>query len=170
MTPYQQKVEFQDELLADQTVSRVYSNDRREWRTKLADGRVEWRDDTGASGVDELLGDRIVKRTVRGGEVIYGREQGFGRTLWSNDLLTVNRTDFGGRIGGILAAVTGAALIGGLVAPPIALSAEQEEALRQQQQRAQQSSGGGDAGGSSSDTNTEWSDGSDANDSDSDFG
>lgn len=163
-----QTVEYRDEMLADKTVSRVYNNNRREWRTLTADGRVEWRDSAGANGVDELLGDGIVKRTVAGGnQPIYGREQGYGRTLWSNNLLTVNQTSFSGRIGTALAAFGGAALIGGLVAPPLFLSASEEEQLRQQQ-RAQQSSGSSDSGDSGSDS--DWDDGGDTGTGDNDFG
>lgn len=164
-----QTVEYRDELLADKSVSRVYTNNRREWRTLTADGRVQWRDSTGASGVDELLGDGIIKRTIAGSQPVYGREQGYGRTLWSNNILTINRTSFGGRIGAVLATIGAAALLGSLVAPPLILSASEEEQLRVQQQRlAQQSSG--DSGGSSSNSDSSWDDGSDSGDADGDFG
>jgi hypothetical protein len=162
-----QTVEYQDELLADKSVSRVYTNNRREWRTLTAEGRVEWRDSAGTNGVDELLGDGIIKRIVVGGQPVYGREQGYGRTLWSNNLLTINRTSFGGRLGAALTAIGGAALIGGLVAPPLMLTAQEEEQLRQQRAAQQQSSGDG---GSSSDSDSDWDDGSDMGDADSDFG
>ena len=159
-----QTVEYTDELLADKTVSRVYTNHRREWRTLTADGRVEWRDNSGASGIDELLGDKIIKRTFADHQIVYGREQGYGRTFWSNGVLTINRTSFGGRIGALLATVGGAALIGGLVAPPLALSIAEEEHLRQQERAAQQS------GSSDSGSDSDWDDGGDAGDADGDFG
>ncbi len=160
-----QTVEYTDELLADKTVSRVYTNHRREWRTLAADGRVEWRDNGGASGVDELLGDKVIKRTFADNKIVYGREQGYGRTLWSNGILTINRTSFGGRIGSVLATIGGAALIGGLVAPPLALSLQEEEQLRQQQRAAQQQSSS-----DSSNSDSDWDDGGDTGDADSDFG
>jgi hypothetical protein len=167
-----QTVEYSDELLADKSVSRVYTNNRREWRTLTADGRVEWRDSAGTTGVDELLGDGIIKRTVAGGQPVYGREQGYGRTLWSNNLLTINRTSFGGRIGAALVAVGGAALIAGLVAPPRILSAQEEEQLRQQRAAQQQSSGdgGGSSSGGDSSSDSDWDDSNDIGDADSDFG
>ncbi|MEP6924962.1 MAG: hypothetical protein ABI954_10900 [Pyrinomonadaceae bacterium] len=165
-----QTIEYSDELLADQSVSRVYNNNRREWRTQTADGRVEWRDSAGASGVDELLGGGIIKRTVTGGQPVYGREQGYGRTLWSNGFLTINRTSFSGRIGTALAAIGGAALIGGLVAPPLILSAQEEEQLRQQRAAQQQSGGDGGSSGGDSGSGSDWDDGSDSGDADGDFG
>jgi hypothetical protein len=160
-----QKVEFQDELLADKTISRVYSSGVREWRRRLDDDQIEWRDSAGARGTDELLGDLIIKRTFSDGRALYGREQGYGRTLWSNNVLTLNRTSYGGNVGAALMAVGGAALVGGLVAPPLVLSATEEAALRQQRQQQHQSSGGSSSGGDS-----DWDDAGDAGDADSDFG
>lgn len=162
-----QTIEYTDELLADRTVCRRYQNGRIEWRKRLDETQVQWRDNQSNHGIDELLGDGIIKRTYTDNRVIYAREQGYGRTLWSNNLLTVNRTTFSGNVGSILAGIGGAFLLGSLIAPPMMLGAEQEAALRQQQavqQTSGNSSSGGDGGGSS------WDDSSDFGDSDGDFG
>ncbi|WP_063042715.1 hypothetical protein [Nocardia pseudovaccinii] len=143
--PEHRQITYTDELLADGSVHRRYADGRQEWRTRGAQGVVSWRDDRGNSGTDEGLGPKIVKRTYRNGSVVYGREAGFGRTLWGDGALTVNRSSFGGRLGGILAAVAGGALLGALVMPPSAMSAEEEEELRRQ--AAAQSSGSSDGGG-----------------------
>jgi hypothetical protein len=156
-----QTIEYTDELLADETVCRRYNNGRIEWRKRSADGRIEWRDNQSTQGFDEMLGDGIIKRTYAD-QTIYAREQGYGRTLWSNNLMTINKTNFGGKIGAILAGIGGAFLLGSLVAPPMSLAAEQEAELRRQQALQQQQS----ASGSSSDSG--WD--SDFSDSDGDFG
>lgn len=124
------EIGYADELLAGGTVHRRYSDGRQEWRTRTPGGAVPWRDDQGRSGVDEPLGDKLIKRTFSDGSVAYGREAGFGRTLWRDGTLTVNRSSFGGRLGGILAAVTGAVVVGGLVLPPESLTPQEEQALR----------------------------------------
>lgn len=126
------QVSYVDGLLADGTVHRRYSDGRQEWRTRGPDGVVHWRDDAGRTGVDEALGHRLVKRTHAGGMTRYGREAGFGRTLWSDGVLTVNRSKFGGRLGAILAAGAGAAVLGAIALPPQWLSPEDELALRAQ--------------------------------------
>lgn len=156
-----QTIEYTDELLADKTVCRRYNNGRIEWRKRLDETKIEWRDNQSNQGVDELLGDGIIKR-IYGNQTIYAREQGYGRTLWSNNLMTVNKTSFGGKVGAILVGVGGAFLLGSLVAPPMMLAAEQEAQLRQQQQQQQSSSS------SSSDSGGSWE--SDFSDSDGDFG
>jgi hypothetical protein len=158
--PNYQTIEYTDELLADKTICRRYNNGRIEWRTKISDTKIDWRDNQTNFGVDELLGDGIIKR-IYGNQTVYAREQGYGRTLWSNNLLTVNRTSFGGKVGAILAGVGGAFLLGSLVAPPLMLGAEQEAELRRQQQQQQQQNSSSDSGG-------EWE--SDFSDSDGDFG
>ncbi|MDW8212106.1 MAG: hypothetical protein RMJ55_00990, partial [Roseiflexaceae bacterium] len=155
-------ITYQDELLADGSVRRVFSDGRQEWRRRLPDGRVEWRDNQGYAGIDELLGDGILKRTFNQGQVIYAREQGYGRTLWHRgQVLTVNQTSFGGRVGAILTSMGAGFLLGSLVLPPEYLSPEEEEMLRQKmlQQKQQIGSSGGWGGGS------EW----DSGDSDSDW-
>jgi hypothetical protein len=161
-----QTIEYTDELLADKTVCRRYNNGRIEWRTRIDDTKVDWRDNQAGFGIDELLGDGIIKRTHGNNQVAYAREQGYGRTLWSNNLLTVNRTSFGGKVGAILASVGGAFLLGAVVAPPLMLSAGQEEEMRRQQalQQQQNTAPGGDSGGGS------WDDSGDFGDSDGDFG
>jgi hypothetical protein len=123
---------YQDEVLADGSLRRSFSDGRHEWRRRLPDGRVEWQDSQGYAGVDELLGDGIIKRTFNNGQVIYAREQGYGRTLWQGGkVLTVNQTSFGGRAGMILASMGAGFLLGSLVPPPEFLSPEEEEMLRQ---------------------------------------
>lgn len=180
MSENYQSVEYTDELLADQSVSRVYSDGRREWRIRYADNTVHWRDHLGESGFDELLGEGIVKRTFNtvGKQPLYGREQGYGRTLWSDGFLTINQTSFGGRMGKTLAAVGGAALVGGLIAPPLIMSSGEEEALRQAEKQRQGDSGGGSSGGDSGDSDSSseteaggsWDEGGDFGDADGDFG
>jgi hypothetical protein len=157
-----QTIEYTDEVLADKTVCRRYNNGRIEWRTKVDETKIGWRDNQSIEGVDELLGDGIIKR-IYSNQTVYAREQGYGRTLWSNNMLTVNKTNFSGKVGLILAGIGGAFLLGSLVAPPMMLGTEQEEEMRRQQalQQQQQSSTSSDSGGS-------WE--SDFSDSDGDFG
>lgn len=168
--PQRREITYTDELLADRTVHRRYSDGGQEWRDAVGGGRVvHWRDERGGSGTDELLGRRIVKRVYADGRrAIYGREAGYGRTLWSDGVLTVNRTSFGGRMGTVLGAVTAGAVIGGLAMPPTSLSPEEEEELRRQAE-ASASGGGGDGGGGGGDAGYgDWGDGS--GDTDDDFG
>lgn len=160
--PEHRQITYTDELLADGSVHRRYADGRQEWRTRDQRGVVSWRDDGGYSGTDEPLGTKLVKRTFGNGSVLYGREAGFGRTLWGDGRLTVNRSSFSGRLGGILAAVAGGALLGGLVMPPSFLSPAEEEELRRQ--AAAQSSGSSDSGGDYGG----WDD--DAGDDGGDFG
>ncbi|MGW7353378.1 hypothetical protein [Streptomyces sp. NPDC054784] len=146
------EITYRDELLADRTtVHRRYADGRQEWRVRAEGHRVAWRDDRGGTGTDELLGRRIVKRAYADGRpALYGRESGFGRTLWSDGVLTVNRTAFGGRVGPLLVgAATAAGLVGALAAPPLSMSPEEEEELRREAEAAAVPSpgGGGDAGG-----------------------
>ncbi|MGQ4601418.1 hypothetical protein [Nocardia sp. R6R-6] len=147
--PEHRQIAYTDELLADGSVHRRYTDGRQEWRTRDQQGVVSWRDDGGFSGTDEPLGTKLVKRTYGNGTVVYGREAGFGRTLWSDGRLTVNRSSFGGRLGGILAAVAGGALLTGLVMPPSSLTAMEEEELRRQAtaQSSDYSGSGGEYGG-----------------------
>ncbi|MEV0298167.1 hypothetical protein [Nocardia sp. NPDC050710] len=159
--PVQRQITYTDELLADGTAHRRYSDGRQEWRVR-GPGVVTWRDDRGNAGTDEPLGPKLVKRVYRNGSVVYGREAGYGRTLWGDGLLTVNRSSFGGRLGVILAGVAGGALLGGLVMPPDALTAAEEEELRRQS--AAQSTGS-DSGGSEYGS---WDD--DSGDDGGDFG
>jgi len=156
---------YQDEVLADGSLRRSFSDGRHEWRRRLPDGRVEWQDSQGYAGVDELLGDGIIKRTFNNGRVIYAREQGYGRTLWHGGrVLTVNQTSFGGRAGMILAAMGAGFLLGSLVPPPEFLSPEEEELLRQKALQQQQTGYGSDGsiGGGSGDT--DWESGNGGND------
>jgi hypothetical protein len=168
------EITYTDELLADRTVHRRYSDGRQEWRRRGERGIVHWRDEHGGNGTDELLGQRIIKRIYPDGTVGYARDIGYGRTVWGGgEILMVNRTSFGGRLGTILAAVGAGALLGAVVAAPTFLTFEQEEALRQEALRAQQSSGssGGDGGGDwdDSDDSDGFGDGDDGGDG-GDFG
>src|SRR6185503_18418916 len=81
-------VSFTDELLSDGSVHRRFSDGREEWRWRGPGPLVSWRDNAGASGTDEALGGRIVKRIYSDGRAVYGREQGYGRTAWSDRTLT----------------------------------------------------------------------------------
>ena len=121
---------YADELLTDGTVCRRYTDGRTEWRSRGQSGVVFWRDDHGMTGTDEALGRDLIKRTYGDGRVIYGREGGYGRTLWSDGALTTNRSQFGGRLGGILTAVAGAAFLGAIALPPDFLTPEQEQELQ----------------------------------------
>ncbi|MCX4986155.1 hypothetical protein [Streptomyces sp. NBC_00572] len=148
-----EEIGYADELLADGTVHRTYENGLEEWRRRTTGHPhlVQWHDNRGASGTDELLGDRIIKRTLDDGTVTYARDIGYGRTLWARgEKVMVNRSSFGGRMGILLAGLGVATLaITAAQLPPLSMSSEQEEALRQQQAQASQSSGGGgDSGGS----------------------
>jgi hypothetical protein len=162
------EVTYTDELLADRTVHRRYSDGRQEWRSREPSGLVSWRDDRERAGTDEPLGGRIVKRTFADGTVVYGRDVGYGRTLWRGGVLTVNRSSFGGRFGAVLGAVAGAALLGSMVPPPDHLSAAEEDELRSQVD-AHASSGGSGADGAGG--YDDWDD-DDASDDggDGDFG
>ena len=77
----------------------------------------------------------MIKRTLSNGEVVYGKDQGYGRTAWNMNgqrIITHNQSSFGGWIGGILAGVGAGMLLGSVIWPPDAVSAEEEEELRQQ--------------------------------------
>lgn len=162
------EVTYTDELLADHTVHRRYSDGRQEWRSREPTGVVHWRDDQERTGTDEPLGKRIIKRTHGDGTVRYGRDAGYGRTLWRDGVVTVNRTSFGGRLGTILGAVAGGALLGTMVAPPDHLTVAEEEELRRQAQEQHASSSGGGGDGSGSSGYDDWDDDDDAGDSDGD--
>jgi hypothetical protein len=158
------RVGYRDELLADRSVQRSYADGRREWRRRAGTG-VDWRDDRGRTGHDEPLGHRIVKRVVHPDQVLYGRELGYGRTAWSDGVLTVNESSRGGRVGAILAGIGAAALLPAVIDPPSMLGPEEEEQLRQQ---AAASSGGGGGGEADPGGDDDWSDPGDG--SDDDFG
>lgn len=156
--PYRQYdiVRYRDELLPDQSVRRIYSNGVTEWRRRLPDGTVAWQDSRGQQGIDELLGEGVVKR-VANGRVFYGKEQGYGRTAWIIDgrpTVTINETSFGGRLGEMLAMVGLAGIMGAIVWPPLMLSPTEEEQLRI---AARQQSSTGSSGGDTSSTSAEWS-------------
>ncbi|MGW3954348.1 hypothetical protein ACWEKM_26235 [Streptomyces sp. NPDC004752] len=173
------EIGYTDELLADGSVHRTYEDGRQEWRRRGPAGQVHWRDDQGGTGTDELLGDKIVKRTHADGTVTYGRDIGYGRTLWGRgETLMINRTSFGGRMGAVLVGLGVAGLaVTAAQLPPLSLTPDEEEELRQQA-RASSSAGGdgggGDGGGSDGGSDDDW-DGGDWSDdgggwSDDDFG
>ncbi len=148
---------YQDEVLADGSLRRSFSDGRYEWRRRLPDGRVEWQDSQGYAGIDELLGDGIIKRTFNNGRVIYAREQGYGRTLWHGGrVLTVNQTSFGGRVGMILASMGAGFLLGSLIPPPEFLSPEEEEMLRQKALQQQQTGYGSDGSVGGGSVDADW--------------
>ncbi|MGV9264819.1 hypothetical protein ACWDRR_09175 [Kitasatospora sp. NPDC003701] len=142
---------YSDELLADGTVHRRYEDGRSEWRRRGADRLVHWHDSEGLAGTDEPLGKDLVKRRHSDGTVRYGRDVGYGRTVWARgELVTVNRTAFSGRLGVVLGAlgVAGAAAVAVSQYPPLELSEAEEEQLREQARaQAAGSSSGGDGGG-----------------------
>jgi hypothetical protein len=147
------RIGFRDELLTGGTVCRRYDDGLIEWRTRdEAGGIVNWRDNRGATGIDEALGDRIVKRTVVGRQPIYGREQGFGRTLWSDGRLTVNETGLKAKFGRAAAFIGGGILLSAFAPPPHFMTADEEQHLREQHLATQRgpasdSSFGGTSGG-----------------------
>ncbi|QIQ02957.1 hypothetical protein [Streptomyces liangshanensis] len=170
------EIPYSDDLLADGTVHRVYEDadgdprgGREEWRRREG-GKVRWRDNRGASGTDELLGDRVIKRVHEDGRVTYGRDIGYGRTVWGQgETVMVNRTSFGGRAGVVLGGLGLAALaITAAHYPPESLTPEEEEELRQRQEAAGSSSGG-DSGGGYADTG-DWDSDDDGGWNDDDFG
>lgn len=167
------EIGYTDELLADGSVHRTYEDGRQEWRRRGPDRVVRWHDERGGTGTDELLGEKIVKRTLADGTVTYGRDIGYGRTVWGRgDTLMVNRTSFGGRMGAILVGLGVAGLaVTAAQLPPLSLTPEEEEELRRQ---AQNSSGGGGEFGYDGGDGDDW-DGGDWGDddggwSDDDFG
>ena len=169
MSQYRE-IPYTDELLSDRSVHRRFADGREEWRRRAGDHYVQWQDNMGRSGIDEVLGDRIIKRRYTTGQVVYGRDQGYGRTALADGTMTVNRTSFGGRTGAILAAVGAGALLGAIVAPPLMMSEFEEEELRRQaQQQQQQSSSDGGDGGDGGDSGS-WNDDTDSGGSDDDFG
>jgi hypothetical protein len=151
------EIPYRDELLADRTVHRRYADGREEWRARSPSGVVTWRDNRGGAGTDELLGKGIIKRTFSDGRVVNARDVGYGRTLWRDGVMTVNRTLPGGPTGVILAAL----LAGRLTPPPDVLTAAEEEELRRQAQATSGSEIELVIGG-------RWGDGND--DGDDDFG
>lgn len=177
-----QEIGYADELLADGTVHRRYEGGLEEWRSRIPDRprMVRWHDNRGGSGTDELLGNRVIKRTLADGTAVYARDIGYGRTVWPRgERVTVNRSSFGGRMGVLLAGLGVAALaVTAAHLPPLSMTPEEEEELRRQQEQSQASSSGGDGGGGDSGGDGEsgqdsWEAGWDGDDdawSDDDFG
>ncbi|MFB6889277.1 hypothetical protein ACFCX4_08185 [Kitasatospora sp. NPDC056327] len=141
---------YRDELLADGQVHRRYEDGRSEWRRRGTDRQIHWHDSLGRSGTDEPLGRDLVKRRYADGATEYGRDIGYGRTVWADGLVTLNRSSFGGRLGVVVGAlgVAGVAAITAAQLPPTALSEAEEEELRAEARRQQAS--GGDGGGDGS--------------------
>lgn len=175
-----QHLGYTDELLADGTVHRRYEDGRNEWRRRGEGRVVHWHDNQDRSGTDEPVGSDLVKRRYADGTVAYGRDIGYGRTVWAHgELVTVNRTSFRGRLGVVLGAlgVAGAVAVTAAQLPPLELTEEEEEELNRQARSNQSdagSGGGGDGGGSVGDdadyaSDAEWDD-SDAGWDGDDFG
>ncbi|MGW4820596.1 hypothetical protein ACWEP4_16760 [Streptomyces sp. NPDC004227] len=163
------EIGYTDELLADGSAHRTYEDGRQEWRRRGPAGQVHWRDDRAGTGTDEQLGAAIVKRTLADGTVTYGRDIGYGRTLWGRgETLMINRTSFGGRMGAILVGLGMAGLaVTASQLPPLSLTPDEEEELRKQAQSS--SSGGGDSSSDGDDwSGADWDDHGDW--SDDDFG
>ncbi|ARQ68479.1 hypothetical protein [Streptomyces marincola] len=156
--PPRREITYTDELLADRSVHRRYSDGRAEWRSRGTGRVVHWRDDRGAHGTDEPLGRDLVKRAYADGRVLYGREGGWGRTLWSDGVLTVNRTSVGGRAGVAVAAVAGGVALGAIALPPAVLGADEEEALRREAEAQVGAGGGGDSGAGEDGDYGDWDD------------
>ncbi|MEV6977742.1 hypothetical protein [Kitasatospora sp. NPDC093806] len=169
---------YRDELLADGQVHRRYEDGRSEWRRRGADRLVHWHDSLGRSGTDEPLGRDLVKRRRADGTTEYGRDIGYGRTVWAGGLVTLNRTSFGGRLGVVVGAlgVAGLAAVTAAQLPPAELSEAEEEALREESRRqaaadSSGSSGSSDSSSSSDDGGSDDGDGGfDGDWSDSDDG
>ncbi|MFJ5924888.1 hypothetical protein ACIQF6_20025 [Kitasatospora sp. NPDC092948] len=142
------EITYSDSLLADGTVHRRYSDGRNEWRSRNPDGRIHWRDDRGDSGTDERLGRDLVKRSHTDGRTGYGRDIGYGRTVWGQGrYVLVNRSSFPGRLGVVLGALgLGAGIAAAQYAPEL-LSFDEEEELRRAAERARARGDGGDGGG-----------------------
>ncbi|WP_406447348.1 hypothetical protein OG782_00965 [Streptomyces sp. NBC_00876] len=145
------EIGYSDELLADGSVHRRYEDGLEEWRRRegSSGGLARWHDNRNASGTDELLGNRIIKRTLADGTVTYARDIGYGRTLWGRgESVTVNRTSFGGRMGVMLTGLGVAGLaITATQLPPLSMSPEEEEELRRQDRSQSSSSGDSGSGG-----------------------
>ncbi|MFF8774400.1 hypothetical protein [Kitasatospora sp. NPDC015120] len=168
---------YRDELLADGQVHRRYEDGRSEWRRRGTDRQIHWHDSLGRSGTDEPLGRDLVKRRYADGTTEYGRDIGYGRTVWGAGLVTLNRSSFGGRLGVVVGAlgVAGVAAITAAQLPPTELSEAEEERLREEARRQQSSDpsggGGGDGGGGEVSADDDDHDGSHADPAaDDDFG
>ncbi|MEV4561945.1 hypothetical protein AB0K51_33885 [Kitasatospora sp. NPDC049285] len=145
------EITYSDELLADGTAHRRYSDGRSEWRRRDPDGRIHWRDDRGDSGTDERLGSDLIKRVHADGRTGYGRDVGYGRTVWGQgQYVLVNRSSFPGRLGVVLGALgLGAGIAAAQFAPELLSEDEEEELRRQAAERVNRSTdgSGGDGGG-----------------------
>lgn len=147
-----QRIEFWDVRMTDGGAHRRYSDGREEWRWPRGPVLVDWRANDGTSGTDEQLARRYLKRTVRrdgGDEVRWGRDIGYGRTVWSDWTMTQNRTSFEGRLGALLA-VAAVVTLAPTVPPPGPFPPEVEEELRREQARRTAGDGSGSSGGGSS--------------------
>ncbi len=163
------EIGYQDERMADGTICRRFEDGRTEWRTRQPDERVTWRDAAGAEGTDELLGDQVIKRTHADGRAEYARDQGYGRTAWINDVLTVNRTlQAAHRPGTALEEFLNGPRDKDFVPPPATLTPAEEEELRRRKKKTGEDSDREVAARRSSDN--DWGDDSDGSDGDDDFG
>ncbi|MFB7469798.1 hypothetical protein [Kitasatospora sp. NPDC056184] len=151
---------YRDELLADGQVHRRYEDGRSEWRRRGTDRQIHWHDSLGRSGTDEPLGRDLVKRRYADGATEYGRDIGYGRTVWGGGLVTLNRSSFGGRLGVVVGAlgVAGVAAIAAAQLPPDELSEAEEEELRAEARRQASADSGGGGGGGGGDVSVDGDD------------
>jgi hypothetical protein len=112
------RIPFSDDLLADGTVRRIYSDGRQEWRRHGFGGVVTWLDSAGRVGIDEPRANRVVLRLIAPNTMLYGRDAGFGRTAWSDGVLTVNETSLKGLLIRVLAVIGAARLLPMILDPP----------------------------------------------------
>jgi hypothetical protein len=125
------EVTFTDEVMSGGGVCRRYSDGVEEWRWRDPDGTVWWRDNRQRYGTDEPVGPVLIKRTHVDGHVLYGRDGGFGLTVWSDGRRTLNATDLSPVLLALLVAVGFRALGHIVPAPPPSLSPSDEQRLRE---------------------------------------
>jgi hypothetical protein len=124
------EVTFTDEVMSGGGVCRRYSDGVEEWRWRDPDGTVWWRDNQQRHGTDEPLTGTLVKRTFLDGRVLFGRDLGFGFTIWSDGRRTLNVTNSPAGLAALLVRVGSQALLGVASAPPSSLSPTEEARLR----------------------------------------
>jgi hypothetical protein len=121
---------YADEVMAGGGVCRRYSDGREEWRWRDPEGTVWWRDNRQEHGTDEPLRGGVVKRTHLDGRVLYGRDVGFGWTIWTDGRRTLNRTDAPAGLVALLLRVGAPALLGVVPPPPPWLSPPEQARRR----------------------------------------
>lgn len=124
------EVTFTDEVMSGGGVFRRYSDGVEEWRWRDPAGVIWWRDNRGRHGADEPLRGALIKRTHLDGRVAYGRDAGFGFTVWSDGRRTLNVTNSPAGLVALLVQVGGRALHSVVPAPPAVLTPTEEARLR----------------------------------------